>query len=167
MVSEEQFVEKVVLKERERCSECGSLKDAWGFCMTCLEDRRRQRRESLQDDATIFGDEFFIQILDWLELYMEPEDVFSEPTLNDWAVRNGWVPEEEYIEDNEITKSDVDAVFAEAKKNIAILRESTEKLGGKDSDNLITRVYAEMADAMDNLADAVYGLVGEDEDETE
>ena len=168
MISEEEFVEKVLEIAEVRCPECGRLKNEKSgvFCLSCYKEARAKRIEKYESDAMMFGREFFLGILDWIELYMEPEDVFTEPSLNDWAARNGWVPEEEDAIASEVTKSDVDAVFAKAKKNIAKLRESTNEFGGKDSDNLITRVYAEMADAMDNLADAVYGLV-EDDDETE
>jgi hypothetical protein len=169
MIDELAFSERLLEKNRERCPECGSLKDAWGFCMKCFQEARNKRNEELQDDATMFGQNFFLDILDWIELYMEPEDVFSESLLADWADRNGWVPGEEdaIVKVEEPTKSDVDAVYASAKQNVAKLRKATEEFGGKDSDNLITRVYAQMADALDNLADAVYGLVEEDEDETE
>ena len=167
MISEEEFVEKVLLKERERCPKCGKLIDVGWICTACFEEDRNKRQEGFHDDATMFGREFFMNILSWFSIYMEPQDIFTAEDLEAWAVDNGWVPET--LDDaiaSEVTKSDVDAVFAKAKKNIAKLRESTNEFGGKDSDNLITRVYAEMADAMDNLADAVYGLV-EDDDETE
>lgn len=167
MIDELAFSERLLEKNRERCPECGSLKDTWGFCMKCFHEARNKRNEELQDDAKVFGQNFFLDILDWIALYMEPEDVFPELLLADWADRNGWVPREEDAIDDEVTKSDVDAVYASAKQNVAKLRNATEEFGGKDSDNLITRVYAQLADAMDNLADAVYGLVGEDEDETE
>lgn len=96
-VSDEQFVEKVLEIAEVRCPECGRLKNekSGAFCMNCYREARDKRLEKYKEDAMMFGREFFMDILDWIELYMEPEDVFSEPTLNDWAERNGWVPQDE------------------------------------------------------------------------
>lgn len=146
MVSEEEFVEKVVLKERERCPKCGSLMDAWGFCMTCYEERRNRRKEVLQADAAIFGEEFFIQILDWIELYMEPEDVFSETALNDWAARNGWVPENDDI---------LDTAIAKANHGVASLNEFVEGLGGTESEDHLTSCFGYLGKALEAIVASI------------
>lgn len=158
MVSEEEFVEKVLGKDQERCPECGSLKDAWGFCMTCFEERRKRRRENLQDDAAIFGDEFFTQILDWIELYMEPEDVFSEPTLNDWAARNGWVPE------NDDT---LDTAIARANQGVVSLNEFIEDLGGTESDDHLVSCFGWLAKSLEAIVASIEEWSEEGQDGTE
>ena len=95
MIDELAFSERLLEKEQERCPECGSLRDVCGFCATCFQAARNKRKKELQDDAKIFGQNFFLDILGWINLYMEPADVFSVEELEDWAVENGWVPEGE------------------------------------------------------------------------
>ena len=41
------------------------------------------------------GNDWLGKAIDWIKINMNPEDVFDKDTLNDWAVDNGWVPDEE------------------------------------------------------------------------
>ena len=96
MVSEEQFVEKLWEIGQVRCPGCGLLKSASSgdWCMNCYREARAKRMEKYKEDAMMFGREFFLEILDWIDLYMEPQDIFSVERLEDWALENGWMPEE-------------------------------------------------------------------------
>lgn len=157
MVSEEEFVEKVLEKERKRCPKCGSYLDSWGFCLTCFEKRRTERKETLRDDAAIFGDEFFTQILDWIELYMQPEDVFPEPTLNDWAARNGWVPE------NDDT---LGGAIAKANWAVTNLNEFIESLGGTESEDHLTSCFGYLGKALEAIVASIEEWSREGQDGT-
>ena len=42
-----------------------------------------------------FGYEFAERILEWVGLYLSPEEVFSLEQLSDWAEQNGYIKEDE------------------------------------------------------------------------
>lgn len=96
MIDELAFSEKMLEVGQVRCSGCGQLKNASAgdFCLNCYKESRDKRMEKYKEDAMMFGREFFLDILDWIQLYMEPQDIFTAGELEAWAVENGWVPEE-------------------------------------------------------------------------
>ena len=94
MIDELAFSEKMLEKEQERCPMCGKLKGVGWLCTKCFQEARDKRKEGFHDDATMFGREFFMNILSWFSIYMEPQDIFTAEDLEAWAVDNGWVPEE-------------------------------------------------------------------------
>lgn len=41
-----------------------------------------------------FGYEFFDRIIEWIEGYLDVEDVFSYTQLDHWAIANGYIKED-------------------------------------------------------------------------
>ena len=41
-----------------------------------------------------FAWEFFDQIIEWIGGYLDPDDVFEEKDLREWAENNGYIEEE-------------------------------------------------------------------------
>ena len=41
-----------------------------------------------------FGEAFLDDVLDWIRRTLEPDEVFDEKVLRDWALYNGFVEEE-------------------------------------------------------------------------
>ena len=46
-------------------------------------------------EGNSFGNYFLEDILEWIQNYLVPEDVFTDAQLEDWAIANGYVEGEE------------------------------------------------------------------------
>ena len=56
----------------------------------------------VQKQSHAFGWNFFDQIVEWIGDNLEPEDVFDEKALSAWAEFNGYVPEQDAYNEQDL-----------------------------------------------------------------